>query len=449
MAGGEHKSAARRARILDGPIGPTLARLAVPTVAGALIQITISVVEGAAIGRLGIDALAGSALVFPLYMLTAMLSAGAIGGAVSGAMARASGSGDARVCADVARAAMVIALIGAGVMGGLLTVAGPAFFRLLGGSGAALEAAVAYGAVFFPGMLAVWLFNMTAGLLRGTGEMVVPMAGIAAVTAIHATIAWPLIGWGGMGGAALAVLTAYGLGAAGLLAYVFTGRAGFRLTFRVAVPWGLVRRCLASGMLAGTQSVLTVSTSLLVAAVAGRIGIEALAGYAIAARLELLMTPLIFGVGAALIAMVGGNAGAGRRARAVRIGWTGALIAAALVGTIGFVVAAAPGLWVPLFTREAAVVAVAQQGLGIVGPAYGFFGLGLALYFASQGLGTLFWPVSGSVVRLSVIVAVLAAAHAMDALTTGVLFAAVAAGMASYGLFNAAALRAGPWRGGG
>ncbi|MDX5369600.1 MAG: MATE family efflux transporter, partial [Alphaproteobacteria bacterium] len=84
MAGGEHKSAARRARILDGPIGPTLARLAVPTVAGALIQITISVVEGAAIGRLGIDALAGSALVFPLYMLTAMLSAGAIGGAVSG-----------------------------------------------------------------------------------------------------------------------------------------------------------------------------------------------------------------------------------------------------------------------------------------------------------------------------------------------------------------------------
>ena len=30
--------------------------------------------------------------------------------------------------------------------------------------------------------------------------------------------------------------------------------------------------------------------------------------------------------------------------------------------------------------------------LRVVGPAYGFFGLGLSLYFASQGAGRLFWP---------------------------------------------------------
>ena len=38
--------------------------------------------------------------------------------------------------------------------------------------------------------------------------------------------------------------------------------------------------------------------------------------------------------------------------------------------------------------------------LRIVGPAYGFFGLGLSLYFASQGAGRLLWPLLAGLVRL-------------------------------------------------
>ena len=107
----------RRERILRGPIGPTLIRLSAPTIIGALIQVTISVVEGVVIGGLGTEALAGAALVFPVFMLTTMLSAGAIGGAVSGAMARANGAGDAEQVARVVRAALVIAVGGAAIMG--------------------------------------------------------------------------------------------------------------------------------------------------------------------------------------------------------------------------------------------------------------------------------------------------------------------------------------------
>ena len=33
--------------------------------------------------------------------------------------------------------------------------------------------------------------------------------------------------------------------------------------------------------------------------------------------------------------------------------------------------------------------------LRMVGPTYGFFGLGLSLYFASQGAGRLAWPLLG------------------------------------------------------
>ena len=436
----------RRERILRGPIGPTLIRLSAPTIIGALIQVTISVVEGVVIGGLGTEALAGAALVFPVFMLTTMLSAGAIGGAVSGAMARANGAGDAEQVARVVRAALVIAVGGAAIMGGGLLLVDADLFRLLGGTGPALDAALSYGAVFFPGMLAIWVFNMIAGLMRGTGDMVRPMVAIGVVTGLHAAICWPLVGAFGMSGAALALISAYGIGALGLLGLVVIGRAGFGLSGAAGVPWGVIGRCLSAGLLAGTQSVLTVATSLLVAGLIGRLGTAALAGYGVAARLELLMVPLIFGVGAALIALVGGNAGAGQRARAIRIGWIGALAAGGLVGAVGLVVAVLPMLWIPLFSADPLVGHVARTALAIIGPCYGFFGVGLALYFASQGLGTLFWPVFGAVIRLAVIGGGAAVLFAVDLATVEALVGLVAAGMVSYGLFNAAALRLGPWR---
>ncbi len=42
------------------------------------------------------------------------------------------------------------------------------------------------------------------------------------------------------------------------------------------------------------------------------------------------------------------------------------------------------------------------QYLRAVGPFYGFFGVGLVLYFASQGAGRLLWPVLGNLARLMV-----------------------------------------------
>ena len=43
---------------------------------------------------------------------------------------------------------------------------------------------------------------------------------------------------------------------------------------------------------------------------------------------------------------------------------------------------------------------VGTHYLRIVGPFYGFFGVGLALYFASQGAGRMNWPLA-AVLRVS------------------------------------------------
>jgi Na+-driven multidrug efflux pump len=98
-----------------------------------------------------------------------------------------------------------------------------------------------------------------------------------------------------------------------------------------------------------------------------RFGVDALAGYGIGARLEFLMIPLIFGIGSASITMVGAHFGAGEYARGLKVGWISALSAAALSGSVGFVLAIFPSIWANLFTDVEAVRAACRDYLQIVG----------------------------------------------------------------------------------
>jgi Na+-driven multidrug efflux pump len=173
-------------------------------------------------------------------------------------------------------------------------------------------------------------------------------------------------------------------------------------------------------------------------------GPAAVAGYGTGARLEYLLIPLVFGLGAPLVALVGTNIGAGQRARALRIALTGGAIAFALTEAIGLAAAIWPHAWLGLFDSDPHMLEAGAAYLRIVGPTYGFFGLGLALYFASQGAGRLLWPLLGSLVRL-----IIGIGGGWLALTlTGSLdwlFAALAVGLVVYGVFVAGAVASGVW----
>src|SRR5438105_1524422 len=80
-------------RLLDGPIAPTLLRLAAPNVVMLVAQVAISILEAYYVGWLGADALAGVSVTFPLVMLMQTMSAGGMGGGVASAVARALGAG--------------------------------------------------------------------------------------------------------------------------------------------------------------------------------------------------------------------------------------------------------------------------------------------------------------------------------------------------------------------
>src|SRR6516225_4738924 len=163
-------------RLLEGPIAPTLLRLAAPNVVMLVAQVAISILEAYYVGWLGSDALAGVSLVFPLIMLMQAMSAGGMGGGVASAVARAVGAGRRRDASALALHALVIA----GVMGVLFTTGafwgGPALYRAMGGEGRVLAAALTYSNVVFAGALGFWLFNILASVVRGTGNMLLPAA---------------------------------------------------------------------------------------------------------------------------------------------------------------------------------------------------------------------------------------------------------------------------------
>lgn len=439
--------------LLEAPIAPTLLRLGAPNVLVMLAQAGVGLIETYFVGKLGTDALAGMALVFPAVMLMQMTSAGAMGGGIASAIARALGARRRNDADALVLHALLIAAVFALAFMVTVVAGGRWLYTRMGGSGGALDAALVYSNWVFGGALLVWLFNTLSAVIRGTGNMALP----AYVTVAGAVLLLPLsplliFGWGplpglGIAGGAIALLLYYLAGSAVLAAYLWSPRSLLRPSLRgLQLRWALFADILRVGLV-GTVS--TVATNLAIGittALVGAYGTAAIAGYGTASRLEYLLVPLVFGLGAPLVAMVGTCIGAGQRERALRATWIGAAIAFAMTEAIGLWAAAYPAAWLSLFNTEPAMIEAGSHYLRIVGPWYGFFGLGLVLYFASQGAGRLLWPVLGNIARLVVAVAGgWLALHGGYAIA-GV-FAAQAAAMVVYGIANAWAIAGGAWFG--
>ena len=139
----DDRKAAIRHAILNGSVLRILLRLALPTIAVLVAQTIVGVAETYYVSRLGTDALVGVSVVFPLWMLMAMMSAGGIGGGVSSAVARAIGAGRDKDADDRVLHAVVIAVVVGATFTLALWLGGPAIYAALGTRGGALTQALA------------------------------------------------------------------------------------------------------------------------------------------------------------------------------------------------------------------------------------------------------------------------------------------------------------------
>ena len=398
---------AQTTSLVGAPLASTMVKMAVPGVVGALLFSGPGLLETVYLRHAGADALAAVAMVFPLIMLAMMFSAGAFGGAVSGRTARAIGAGDYSQASAILVCAVLISFAGGLIMWLLAVKFGPLLYERASSNALVSNAAIHYTAMVFPAMPAIWLLHMLCSVLRGTGDMVRPAIAAATLIVAYLVFAKLLITDNAdlnatVRAAAMAMVCANLVAMTMVIVFILQKRQPIRPKLS-SFNFTTLAAILKQGSLASSQSVMTISYAMVTTVLFSRLGTEWLAGFGLAVRLELIMVPIIFGMGASLIAIVGAYVGAGQRSRAISIAWRGVFINAALLFCAGLLVSLFPGVWCNLSGSDETVIDHCSLSLRFIAPTYAFLALGLGCYFASQGLDTLKYPVLGALLRLLIV----------------------------------------------
>ncbi|MGV8919268.1 MAG: MATE family efflux transporter [Pseudomonas sp.] len=426
--------------LLHGPILPTLIRLAIPTVAVLLMSTVLSIAETYFVSSQGLNAIAAASLVVPIMMLMTMVSNGGIGGGVSSSIARARGAGRHDEAQSLVWHAVVIALVAGTLFMLAAWLSGRWIYSTMGGSGDALEQAIVYSNILFAGAIPFWILMLMQSALRGAGNVKVPALIMSGGVVVGLIISPALItGWMGLphmgvAGAGVAQVICNMGALAAVLGYMRSTRSNLHLK-RYPLRGDHFAAILGIGLISTINAVMATLSVTALTTAAGAFGVAAIAGYGIASRLDMLLIPVMFGFGTAVLTLVGTNLGAGNVARARRAALVNALFVAAIVETLGVLVAIFPSLWVGLFTDSPEVLAVAGHYLRVVAPFYGFMAINAELYFAGQGARKIGWPLTAGAIRFGfAVLAGTSVVIAHGSLQTA--FMLVAAGAVASGLIS-------------
>ncbi|MEM9459309.1 MAG: MATE family efflux transporter [Myxococcota bacterium] len=370
----------KHAQLLEGPIGPALARLAIPMGLGIIFIIALNLADTYFVSMLGTAELAAMSFTFPVVSLVVSVVMG-VGIGTTSALAREIGAGDEQAIRRLATHSIMLAVLLVIVVSGVGLVTQDLVFTLLGAEPELLPLLREYMTVWFLGaiFLVVPMTGMSA--IRATGDTQTPM--FIMMAAAIANIALDpvfIFGWGpvpamGLRGAAIATLVSrsitlvlglWVLRREDLLDLHWPSMAELRRSW-----WSI----LSVGLPAAITNALTpVATAVLTWLIAQH-GTEAVAAYGVGSRVESLLLIAPLALGSALTPFIGQNWGAHHNERVAR----------GIVLARNFSVAWGAGAWVVLalggnhladvFTDDPHVVDLVYQYLWIVPLSYGANGL--------------------------------------------------------------------------
>jgi putative MATE family efflux protein len=428
------------AMILSGPIFPVLIKLALPTVSVMFLSALLSVAETYFVSSLGVDSIAGASLVIPMVMLMIMMSNGGIGGGVSSAIARAIGANDIEGAERLAYHAALIGIVFGGLFTLVLLVFGRPIYVSLGGTGHALRQVLVYSDILFGSATINWVYILLKSSLRGAGNVkvaaLITLGNVLACLLLSPVLILGLFGLPklGIAGAGYAQLICNAGSLVVIVGYMRSSSCDLQLR-RHKIRHLYFKQILVVGLPSSLSAIFSNLSVTAITSAVGVFGIPALAGYGIASRMEYLLIPVMFGFGTAVLTIVGANLGAGNVKRAKQAALLNALFVGAVVELVGLRLAYWPDVWLGLFTSDPDVMLVGEKYLKTVGSVYGMIAIIFAFYFAGQGAGKVFWPITAIFTRfafaIGASVAVLHYHHDMDVLFAIIAFGAFISGVLS------------------
>lgn len=389
-----HPRFAGSAALLEGPIVPSLLKLAVPIVLANVLQSAYQLTDAFWVGRLGGAAVAAVSVSFPIIFLMIALGMG-FGIAGSTLVAQYEGAGNSRMVNHVAAQTLLMVVLTSAVLGAVGYATAPGLLRLMGVAADVYPSAVQFMRISCVGLVVVFGFAMFQAVMRGIGEVTMPLY-IVLGTVLLNFVLDPLFifGWGpipalGVAGAAWATIGTQTVAAAIGLGALLSGRYGIHLRWADFRPdWGYVKRAFNLGFPASIEQSaralgMTAMTFLIVT-----FGTAAIAAYGVGSNIFMFVLIPAMGLSMATAALVGQHIGAGKVERATRIAHLSAGIAFVSLTLVGILVYAFAEAIVAFFVPgDLPVIAEGARFLRIFGPSFGFIGLQLALIGVFRAAG--------------------------------------------------------------
>jgi putative MATE family efflux protein len=402
--------------LTEGPVGETIIKLTLPMILAMIGMVAFNLVDTFFVGHLGTDELAALSFTFPVILVINSIALG-LGVGASAVISRAIGEGDhyrvKRLTTDGLILSVVVVM--AFVVLGLSTI--QPVFRMLGATERTLPLIKQYMKIWYLGMGFVVIPMVGNNAIRATGDTKTPSIIMLVAVAANATMD-PLLIFGlgpfprlEIAGAALA--TVISRATTFLVALWVLGRRDKMLTSSFPSLKAVVdswKRILFIGVpTAGTRVILPVSIGIVTRLVASY-GIEAVAGFGVATRIEFFALTLVRALSAVLMPFVGQNWGAGKLGRVANgVGYSEriSLVWGGLV-FVALAVAARP--LASIFNDTPEVVEVAVLYMRIVPIGYGIYGVALLVIAALNALNRPLHAAALSVLHMFVLYVPLALA---------------------------------------
>ncbi len=375
------------------PIRRAVVLLAVPMVLEMSMESLLTVVDLFFVSKLGEGAVATVGLTESMLAIVYSVAMGLSAGATA-VISRRTGEKDPEGAATAAVQVILLAVVGAALLGAIGAALSPHLLALMGATPEVVTSGSGYTATMLGGSVTILLLFVVNAIFRSAGDAAIAMRSLWLANILNMVLAPCFIfGLGafprlGVTGAAVATTLSRGIGVLYQLVALARRRGRLsvgrrHLVLRLPVMLELLRISSTATM----QVLVETASWLGLVRILSTYGSAALAGYTIAMRVAIFALLPPFGLANAAATLVGQNLGALKPERARRSVQTIARYNVAFLGTVSLVFVVAPHSLVTLFTADAAVTAYASECLRIVALGFVLFAYGMVVVQAFNGAG--------------------------------------------------------------
>jgi putative MATE family efflux protein len=322
--------------MFEGPVLGLLARLASPIFFGMLFQLLYNVTDTIWVSRIDLadpSYVGGTGIIFPFLFMAIALSQGIVVG-TSSLVARAIGEENSKVLDKTAESGLAVGIVAAVAVAIPTYIFSTDILRLLGAEGDYLVHGLEYLRYIVPAGVLLFVSSTFIGILQGEGMMKYVMIAMITGTAGNIILDPIFIFVLGLGvrGAALATMVAQALAVLFILSVFIRRKTQVEVHWKAAnIDRGTIEKILAVGLPQSAGMILMALSFLFFNRVVVAIDPLALTAFALCGRLDQAVLMPIFAIGAALVTMIGQNAGRGNLERVREIWWKSLLTAMGLV----------------------------------------------------------------------------------------------------------------------